>query len=171
MSLTMLPLVAADEVDVRWANRLLVEWDHPLGPSCRPFEQRAHVLALDGAPIAATVTASPVSPTVDEEPRRGVVELARIVRSPDHPWCLRVMLRLWRARLVHDWASWPVDTAIAYALPGTPGDLYRFDGWERVGTRRRSHAGSTSTWSKPSAADQIADGVKTLWRYRYEARA
>lgn len=168
MSLTMLPVVAADEVDVDDANRLLAAWAHPLGACERPFEQRAHVLAVDGAPIAVTVTASPVSSTVDGEPRPGMVELARIGRHPDHAWCLRVMLRLWRVRLAFDWSSWPVETAISYAMPGTPGQIYRFDGWERVGTCRPSRVGATSTWSTTSATDQLADGIKTLWRYRYE---
>jgi len=165
MSLAMLPLVACDEVDVDDANRLLVEWAHPLGACERPFEQRAHILAIDGRPIACTVHASPVSATVAGEPRPGLLELARIARHPSEPWVLRVMLRLWRAVLAHHWRTWPVDTAISYALPGTPGDLYRFDGWERVGTVRASAGGGT--WSNAPKVNDVADGVKTLWRYRY----
>ena len=169
MSLTMLPAVAADEVDVDEVNRLLLEWAHPLGACNRPFEQRAFILAVCGAPVAAAVSASPVSATVDGGDRPGIIELARIARHPDQDWAMRVMLRLWRVVLAHHWRTWTVDTAISYAMPGHPGDIYRFDGWERVGTVKPSPGGGT--WSNAPKVNEIADGVKTLWRYRYKAVA
>jgi hypothetical protein len=165
MSLQMLPVVAADEITVDEANALMVAWAHPLGACERPFEQRAHALAIDGEVVAATIGASTVSATCGGQARGELVELARIVRHPDYAWVLRVMLRLWRAVLIRDWQSWPVLAAVSYAMPGTPGDIYRFDGWERVGATRSSAGGGT--WSNRPAVNDIGDGVKTLWRYQY----
>lgn len=168
MSVDMLPLVAADEIDVYDANQLLDMWGHSLGACERPFEQRAFVLQVDGWPVAVTIHASPVSSTVDGEPRaEGLVELARICRHPDHPWATRPMLRLWREVFVHHWRSWPVRTAISYATPGREGQIYRHDGWERVGTVKPSAGGGT--WSNPPKVNNLADGVKTLWRYRIDS--
>ena len=151
-------------------NVLLEAWDHPLGPCNRPFGQQAWVLDIFGAPVAVAMAASPVSKTVAGYGRAQVVELARIVRHPDHPHVLRVMLRLWRAYLAHEWPYNPVAAAVAYAMPGTPGDIYRFDGWERVGKCRVSRGGGTWTNENPKVS-QIEDGVKTLWRYVYEKDA
>lgn len=161
-------VVGADEVERKEANRLIAEWGtHPLGPCHRPFEVRSHVLTARGRPVALTMTGSIVSPTVEGHQRRQVIELARIARSPEATWALRPMLRIWREVLAFDWQSWPFVAAYSYAVPGAEGDIYRFDGWEKVGRRRKANAGSSSTWSKPSATDGIADGVKTLWRYVY----
>lgn len=163
-------VVGVDAVERKVANRLLDSWGtHPLGPCLRPFEVDSHVLYVRGAPVALTMTASIVSPTVETHSRSEVVELARIARSPDAAWALRPMLRLWREALVFDWRSWPFVAAYSYAVPGTEGDIYRFDGWEKIGRRRKARAGKSSTWSKASATDSIADGEKTLWRYVYTA--
>lgn len=149
------------------ANELLTRWDHPLGPCHRPFGSMSNVLVVDGEPVAVTVAASIVSPTVDSYARRQVVELARIGRAPEARWALRPTLRLWRAVLAHRWPYWPVEAAVSYALPGTPGDIYRFDGWRRVKECKPARPGKSSTWSRPSASDQIGDGRKTLWIFEY----
>ncbi len=101
-------------------------------------------------------------------PRRRVVELARIARAHEHPHAQRALLRLWRCYLVPRWAAvyWGVDAAVAYGLPGQSGALYRFDGWTRYGRCRPW--GGTATWSRPSKTNEMGDGVKTLWIYRYE---
>lgn len=165
-------VVGADAVDRKDANRLLDEWGtHPLGPCHRPFEVSSHVLSVRGEPVALTMTASIVLPTVEAHARGEVIELARIARAPHAAWALRPMLRLWREALAFDWHSWPFVAAYSYAVPGTEGDIYRFDGWERIGRRKKASAGSSSTWSNTSATDGIADGVKTLWRWTYLSRA
>lgn len=163
----MFPLVAVASCDVDDANRLLDEWGHTLGPCERPFRQEAHVLTLEQVPVAVTVSASTVSATCGGMARTEVVELARIARHPAHPWVLRPMLRIWRAVLAPAWPCWPVAAAVSYALPGRTGDLYRFDGWERVGAVKPSAGGGT--WSTSPKVNTVADGVKTLWRYRYPA--
>lgn len=163
----MWPLMGVREATKNEANDLLVKWEHPLGPCNRPFGQRCYVFELGDAPVATATSASTVSSTSAGMPRRQIVELARIARHPDHPLILRVMLRLWRVYLAQTWPYWPVSAAVSYAMPGTPGDLYRFDGWERVGPVKRSGGGGTWTSTDPKVA-RIADGVKTLWIYRYE---
>jgi hypothetical protein len=76
------------------------------------------------------------------------------------------MLRLWRAVLAPRWPDWPVTAAVSYALPGRTGDLYRFDGWRRVGPVRRSGGGGS--WSGPPAVNAVGDGAKVLWLFDYE---
>lgn len=171
MSLLAEP-VAVVAIDRKEARALCVAYGHPLGACDRPFGQEHWALVVDGVPVACAVTASLVSPTIrdehDREWRRNeVAELARIARAPNAPWSMRVMLRLWREVLVHRWVHWPVQLAATYQLPGTKGDLYRFDGWTRVRTVKKASPGRGSTWAKPSATDAISDGAKTLWIYRY----
>lgn len=157
------------------ANDLLERWRHPLGALNRPFGRHDWALLLDGEPIALACSASTVSASItDEQDRRftrfELVELARLARHPDHPYVLRPMLRLWRAYLGPRWErdQWRPLAAISYALPGTPGDLYRFDGWTRVREVKRSMGGGTWTKKDPKVA-QIGDGVKSLWIWRYPA--
>lgn len=162
--------VAMAECSKGEANELLAEWEHPLGPCNRPFHQEHHLLVVAGEPVALTVSASTVSPTISTHRRNEVVELARIARAPDAWWAMRPALRIWRQVFAPRWETWPVAAAYAYALPGTEGDIYRFDGWELVGTVGKARAGKSSTWSNPSAADGIGDGRKKLWRYVYGDR-
>lgn len=150
-------------------NALYERWEHPLGAYRRPFAEQHYQLLIDGQAVAAVSSGSTQSKTVAGGlPRRRVVELARIARAPEHPHALRAMLRLWRCYLAPRWADryWPVEASVAYALPGKDGALYRFDGWARYGRCRPW--GKHTSWSRPSATDQIADGVKTLWIYRYD---
>lgn len=157
-------------VDGGFADELLTSWDHPLGECNRPFGRQDFVFDLDGYPIALATSASTVSKTVAGFTRYQVTELARIARHPDHPHILRVMLRLWRCYCAQRWPYWPVSAAVSYAMPGTTGDIYRFDGWERVGKCQVSRGGGTWTLTSPKVS-QIDDGVKTLWRYVYEDAA
>lgn len=170
------PSVSIEAIDKADANRLLVAWEHPLGACERPFGQDFHVMIAKGRAAAVTVTTSTVSSTLRDEqgvtwPRKQMVELARIARSPEDRWAMRPMLRLWREVLAHEWTHWPFGLAASYALPGTSGNIYRFDGWTKVREVKRSSPGKGSTWAKPSATDVIGDGRKTLWIYRYERAA
>lgn len=162
---SLFPIVAVEPIDLDDANALLDKWEHPLGACHRPFGIEAHVLEVESVPVAVTVSASTVSATCGGDSRFDLVELARIGRSPDAPWVLRPMLRIWREAIARTWPHWPVLAAVSYALPGTPGDIYRFDGWERVGRVRPSVGGGT--WSNSPKVNAMADGEKTLWRWRY----
>lgn len=161
----MFPIVAVHDVALADANRLLEQWAHPLGACRRPFRSECHVMTVEGEPVAVTVSASIVSATVAGRARGTVVELARIARAPGAPWVLRPMLRIWRATLAPRWACWPVAAAVAYALPGTPGDIYRFDGWHRAGSVAPSGGGGT--WSRRPVVNDVGDGRKSLWLFEY----
>jgi hypothetical protein len=166
---TLVPAFGMEPCDDELADALLIRWDHPLGPCNRPFGRQDWLMTIDGEPVALATSASTVSKTVAGFERGQVVELARIARHPDHPFVLRVALRLWRAYLAERWPYWPVAAAVSYAIPGTPGDIYRFDGWERVGVTRPSGGSGTWTRARPRVND-ISDGKKTLWRYQYASQ-
>lgn len=56
----------------------------------------------------------------------------------------RVALRLWREVAPVAWGSayWPVDALVSYANAiRHKGDIYRFDGWEKVGDVRGGKSG------------------------------
>ena len=122
-----------------------------------------------GSAVAVSISASIVSATVAGYRRGEVVELARLGRDPLVPWVLRPMLRIWRSVFAPRWRCWPVRAAVSYALPGTAGALYRFDGWRRVG-RCRPWAGG-ATWSQPARVNDVGDGVKTLWVFDLDNEA
>jgi hypothetical protein len=79
------------------------------------------------------------------------------------------MLRMWREVFALRWPDWPVAAAISYSQNAHHrGDLYRFDGWEKVRDDAGHPPGKTATWAKYSA-DSPARGPKTLWLWRYPA--
>ena len=153
------------------ANELIAAFGHPLGPFTRPFGYQAWGLAIDGQAVAVAVSGSTVGATSAGYKRRQVVDLARIARHPDHPGIMRVMLRLWRDYLGPRWDYWDasVQAAVSYALPGKEGNLYRFDGWKFYGYCEPWAGGGT--WSNPSKANEMADGVKKLYYYDYPSPA
>ena len=160
------PLVFAP-ISKKQANELLAAFGHPLGEFDRPFGFQAWGLAIDGQAVAVAVSGSTVGKRAAGFVRKEVVDLARIARHPAHPGIMRVMLRLWRDYLARRWAEeyWPVRAAVSYALPGKAGNLYRFDGWRKAGTCKPWGGGAT--WSNPSKANQIGDGMKTVFVYEY----
>lgn len=160
-------IVSVDAVENDVANDLYEEWGHDLGACRRPFRVESFVMRVRGADVAAASSASTVSRRVtDTLHRKNCVELARLARSPEHPHALRALLRIWRLYLAPGYPCWPIDGAIAYAMPGKKdGELYRFDGWRRIRVCRRSGGGGS--WSRPSAVNRIGDGKKTLWTYEF----
>lgn len=160
-----MPLVGLYPTTLEEANRLLVEWGHRLGPVNRPFRSEAFVLELDGHSLAVSVSASIVSAKVAGYHRKQVVELARLAGEP---WATRVMMRLWREVCAPRWHSWPVHAAVSYSHNAMHrGDLYRFDGWERISDNCGSSGGGS--WSRPRYATEAVYGKKTLWLWRYPA--
>jgi hypothetical protein len=110
-----------------------------------------------------------------------VVDLARIARSPDRrdQQCLRAVLRITRDYLVPQWLgcfpNWDkrstelcgrtqIEAVSSTSLPGTPGHLYKFDGFERIRVSKGAKGGGHQ---RPSAANAISDGARGLWLYRY----
>jgi antitoxin VapB len=159
------PMVGLYPCPIEEANRLLVEWGHRLGPVNRPFRQEGYVLELDGYPIAVATSGSIISPSVAGYQREEVVELTRLAAAK--PWASRVMIRLWREVCGPRWKSWPVKAAISYSHNLMHrGNLYRFDGWEKVTTNAGSGGGGR--WSRKRTRDEAVYGPKTLWIWRYE---
>lgn len=155
------------------ANELIASFGHPLGDYNRSFGYQAWGLAIDGKAVAVTVSGSAVGNTSAGYSKYEVVDLARIARHPDHPGVMRVMLRLWRDYLAGRWDYWdtPVHAAVSYALPGKEGNLYKFDGWKLWGKCKPWAGGGEQSWSKPSKANDMDDGIKTLWYYPYPSAA
>lgn len=195
LALRMSPVVAFYQVDLPEVVELLIDWRHPLHlPSEkhpdgrryeRPYGAMPFVMEDRGRVAAAVILASTVNTSVAKDRglhRYNTVDLARIARSPDRrdEQCLRAVLRITRLYLVPLWlgtyAGWDarsaeksggqprIDAVSSTSLPGTPGNLYRFDGWEKLRTSKGPMGGGRQ---KPSAANEIADGARGLWVYRY----
>lgn len=157
-------------IGVAEANRLLIAWEHKLGPCNRPFHQEAFALHVLDRPVSVAISASIVNGPVGNADgsiayaRNEVVELAR--QASCEPWANRVMIRLWREVCAPLWPCWPVKAAVSYSHNGMhTGDIYRFDGWERW----KTNAGSTGggTWGRKRLGTDAVYGKKTLWGYRY----
>ncbi|MGR6921239.1 hypothetical protein ACU635_43945 [[Actinomadura] parvosata] len=194
LALRLSPVVAFYQVDVAEVVELLIRWRHPLHlpddehpggrPYSRPFGSLAFVMEDRGRVAAAVILASTPNTSVCKAwglHRYNTVDLARIVRSPDRrdEQCLRAVLRIARLYLVPLWlgtyAGWDarsaelcgqpqIEALSSTSLPGTPGNLYRFDGWTKLRTSKGPMGGGRQ---KPSAANAIADGARGLWIHRY----
>jgi hypothetical protein len=194
LALRLTPLVAFYQVEVDEAEELLIAWRHPLHlpdaehpkgrPYTRPFGSLAFVMEDQGRPAGCVVLASTINASVCKTRgwhRYNTVDLARIARSPDRrdEKCLRAVLRITREYLVPLWlgtyARWDARSAelcgrpqiaalASQSLPGTPGSMYRFDGFEHIRTSKGPKGGGHQ---KPSAANAIDDGARGLWVYRY----
>lgn len=132
------PLVSFDSIEHAELNRCLTEWGHKMGPLNRPQfrEGRAHGLFHDGALVAVVATEQMIASETCGLSRDDALELARVCAQ--RPDLNRVSVRLWR-EFVFPFVSrsWGTDWAISYqdaVLHG--GDLYRFDGWVRLGFTR-----------------------------------
>ena len=164
-------LVALRRIDVDVANRLLVEWEHKLGPCNRPFHQEAFGIFVLDWPVSVAISASIVNGPVGRSDRSvqyqrdEVVELAR--QASCERWANRVMLRLWREVCAPLWPCWPVKAAVSYSHNGMhSGDMYRFDGWEKW----KDNAGSSGggTWGRKRSNSDAVYGPKSLWGFRYD---
>ena len=166
IELPAFPAIGFTATSADVADGLLRRWEHYLGPCSRPFGRQDWLLWLDDRPLAIAVSASAVSDTVAGYKRQEVVELARLCADPQASWATRVALRLWREVAGPRWPFWPVKAAIAYSQNVRhPGNIYRFDGWEKITDRAGSSGGGT--WSRRHYAGDAAHGRKTLWLWRY----
>lgn len=160
-------VVECSEIDLTRANELLSRWGHYLGPIHRPFGAQAFVMKTVGEPVAVAVSASTVSTMVAGYKRGEVVELARMCVAPEERWATRVMLRLWREVFALAWSAyWIPKAAVAYSQNlRHDGNVYRFDGWQKITDQAGSSGGGT--WSNKRNATDAVHGKKTLWLWRY----
>jgi len=92
-----------------------------------------------------------------------------VLSAPEASWATRVILRLWLEVGAQAWPYWPVQAAVAYSQNARHlGNIYRFDGWERVTDKAGSNGGGA--WSRKRYAGDAAHGRKTLWLWRYAPR-
>jgi hypothetical protein len=181
------PIVGLWEIQKEDAERLLIEWKHPLHdrgqPYTRPFGSMFFLLEVQGRPAAVVALASTCNTWVSKRlnlSRYDCVDLARICRSPDRrdDYCLRAVLRLAREYLVPLWPvrypkNWStIRAACANSLPSTASarpdgktGMYRFDGWERIRVTKGKGGGGKR--GQPSKAAEIGDGNRGLWVYFY----
>ncbi len=131
------------------SNVLTGAW-HELGAETRRYSYTAFGLFVQGEPIAIATAGSTVSKSVEKSvglDRGNTIELTRLARSPDPKakGVLRAMLRLWRDFLAVPYWTFrpeiPKRALVTYSLPGKHGgQLYRFDGWQRLRACRPWHA-------------------------------
>ncbi|MEU6719767.1 hypothetical protein ABZ897_50645 [Nonomuraea sp. NPDC046802] len=194
LALRLSPVLAFYQVDVGEAEGLLISWRHPLHlpdaeyprgrPYTRPFGRMAFIMENRSRAAATVILASTVNSSVCRQQglhRYNTIDLARIARNPDHrdQHSLRAVLRIAREYLAPLWlgtyVNWDARSAelcgqpqiaamSSTSLPGTPGSMYRFDGFERLRTSKGAKGGGHQ---KPSVANAIADGARGLWVYRY----
>lgn len=137
----MFPLLTFEALSLPEANMLLDAWGHKMGPMNRPMgRQDAHALITHNGPVAVVCTADLVAATVGGAPylnRGNAIELARVCAA-ERGWN-RVAVRLWRNVI---FPLTGADYAVSYQDAVLHnGDIYRFDGWARVGF---SHSGTDS---------------------------
>ncbi|MGY2116671.1 hypothetical protein ACW9HR_22425 [Nocardia gipuzkoensis] len=130
--------------------------------------------------LASTINAS-VAKKEHGLHRYNTVDLARIARSPDRRdrQCLRAVLRIARDYLAPLWLgtypNWDARSAelsgqtqiaalSSTSLPGTPGNMYRFDGFERIRVSKGPKGGGHQ---RASIANTIHDGARGPWVYCY----
>lgn len=130
------PQISFEPITRTELNACLNAWGHQMGALRRPTAGWAHGLRYDGRLQAVVATDSLIAPRVAGLSRRDAVELSRLCAA--RPDLCRVALRLWRAFVFpeisaargYHWAVSYQDAALH------SGNLYRFDGWTRLGESR-----------------------------------
>lgn len=177
------PLIHVEPIDRADLNRLLVRWEHRMGPYTRPsFAIEAHhALFQRGEPVAVTAAGETVREVVGQTGirRHRIVELARLCAA--RPGLCRPMLRLWREMLFPDIAAvHGRDLAVSYQDAVLhSGDVYRFDGWFMMGdaggggpdTRTGRPGRKMKVWGWPVEACQKALAVGEARIERKQRRA
>lgn len=154
-------------IDDARADVALVRWGHWLGACDRPFGRVSYGLEFEEELVAVAVSASTVNGSCPPFRRTEIIELARLCAHPDHRDLTRVALRLWRKTAPVEWSrQWAAQALVSYANSlRHSGDIYRFDGWIRIGDRRASNGGGRQKGTRAEP--------KSLWAYPLtdEARA
>ncbi len=132
------PLISFDRIDNDELNRCLVDWKHKMGPLQRPqyVEGIAHGMRHDGRLVAVTATEQMIPAETCGMRRDEAFELARVCAA--RPDICRVAVRLWREFVFPAVSlAWECPWSISYQdAAAHRGDLYRFDGWVRLGCTR-----------------------------------
>lgn len=153
MPLLIDPLISFDRIDRDEMNECLVAWAHRMGPINRPtFKEPVDFgLRICGELVAVVAADSLIRPTCGFS-RSDAFELSRLC-AKDRA-LTRAAIRLWREvampLIVRAWGTpWAISYQNAVMHRG---DLYRFDGWQRVG------------WSAGGADPRAAGGTVSAKR-------
>lgn len=152
---SMFPLASFDLIDNQEADRLLVAWEHYLGPCNRPFGRQCFGLRIYDELVSVAVSASTPNKRCAEFDRQEVVELARLCTAPGHRDLTLVCLRLWRQVAAETWLGagyrgWEkVRAYIAYqdAIKHS-GEIYRHDRWTLLKRVPGGRSGPNATWTR-----------------------
>lgn len=117
-------------------NACLLAWGHKMGEVRRPTRGWSHGLHHDGRLLAVVATDALIRERVAGFTRHEAIELSRLCAM--EPGLCRVVLRLWRMFVFPELCAirgcrWAVSYQDAVLHRG---DLYRFDGWIRLGASR-----------------------------------
>lgn len=133
------PLISFDRITQAEINDCLRSWGHKMGPLQRPTQGWLHGLRFDGKLVAVTGADTLITPLVQGLGRDEAVELTRVCAA-ERDWC-RVAVRLWRKAVFPQLRppAYPDGARYRWAISYQDavihgGDLYRFDGWVRLGT-------------------------------------
>lgn len=150
------PLASFRRVELAFANGLLEEWGHLMGPNRRPQFRatQAHVLFHGEHPQAVTTTDALIAPRVGGArwlTRDNCIELSRLcaVRKD----LCRVALRLWREYVFplqgKEWAMSYQD------MDAHTGNTYRFDGWTCVAVKQGQRKGVDTRSGRPNRIKKV----------------
>ena len=173
------PFVSFDTIDRDEMNRLLVQWDHKMGPLNRPQYGKPidFVVRRHGDPVAVIACDTLIRETC-ELTRNDAFELSRLC-GPERGMCSMAMklwrqfaypeiARAWFPALVRDELSpWVISYQDATRHAGT---LYRYDHWlvlgySSGGSDPRAAAGTVNArkrviWGWNANADAMAERRK-----------
>ena len=136
------PLISFDPIGLEELNWCLEQWGHRMGALNRPTPTRAHGLRHNGRLVAVTATDHLMAAAVKGLARSDAIELSRV--CAERPDLCRVAVRLWREFVFPTTGrAWAISYQDA-VIHG--GNLYRFDGWVRLGF---SHSGKDTRTGRP----------------------
>lgn len=142
------PLISFDSIGREELNWCLEKWGHRMGAMNRPTPGLAHGLRHNGRLVAVTSTDHLMAAAVKGLSRSDAIELSRV--CAERPDLCRVAVRLWREfvfpAMGRAWAISYQDAVIH------GGNLYRFDGWVRLGFSR---SGKDTRSGRPGRAKYV----------------
>lgn len=153
------PLVSFDAISMDELNSCLVEWGHKMGPLHRPRYGTfggAYGLRHESRLVAVVAHEKMIAANTCGISRAAAFELARV--CAERPHLCRAVLRLWREFVFPTAARvGRFEWAISYQdRVEHRGDLYRHDGWVRLGR--------TSSGTDQRGRDGVKRGrLKTVW--------
>ena len=138
---SMFPLVSFDQIELPDANKLLVQWNHKMGPLNRGNQGAwCHALFHNREPVGVVTASYLIGRFLGGCDRKWnrdtVIELSRLAAA--RSGLCRLVLRSWREFVLPAIADQcGFAGAISYQdRIEHSGNTYRFDGWRKIGVSR-----------------------------------